>query len=236
LSVSETVAQDTSVSQTVPEDTSVSETAPQDTSVSETVPQDTSRKTLIINGATVNAAVIQVEGRSYVDIEGLTEALRGSVTFDPSRIELTIPAPTVARAAQDSAEMSKQFQQMAVVTLAEMREWKGAVAYTVATGMPVAGTWSQEFRNRIEADLMKTELAVSTDADHQAFQLLNQELALLSEWAEKVLGEREALNGARSVDPNALQEDQELAKISQCGEFLSWMIVSGTFSDDSSCH
>ena len=205
-------------------------------SVSETVAQDTSPKTLIINGATVNATVIQVEGRSYVDIEGLAQALRGSVTFDPSRIELTIPAPAVARAPQDSGEMSNQFQQMAVVILAEMREWKGAVAYIVATGMPVAGTWSQDDKDRIEADIMKTALAISTEADHQALQLLKQEFALLSEWADKVLGEREALQGARSVDPNALREDQALAKISECGKFLSWMIVSGSFSDDPSCH
>jgi hypothetical protein len=205
-------------------------------SVSETVAQDTSPKTLIVNGATVNATVMQVEGRSYVDIEGLAQALRGSVTFDPSRIELTFPAPAVARAPQNSAEMSNQFQQMAVVILAEMREWKGAVAYIVATGMPVAGTWSQDDKDRIEADIMKTALAISTEADHQALQLLKQEFALLSEWADKVLGEREALQGARSVDPNALREDQALAKISECGKFLSWMIVSGSFSDDPSCH
>ena len=205
-------------------------------SVSETVAQDTSPKTLIINGATVDATVIRVEGRSYVDIEGLAQALRGSVTFDPSRIELTIPAPAVGRAPQGSAEMSNQFQQMAVVTLAEMREWRRAVAYIVTTGMPVAGTWSQGDKDRIEADIMKTALAVSAEADHQALQLLKQEFALLSEWADRVLGEREALQGARSVDPNALREDQTLARISECGKFLSWMIVSGTFSDDPSCH
>jgi hypothetical protein len=205
-------------------------------SVSETVAQDTSPKTLIINGTTVNATVIQVEGRSYVDIEGLAQALSGSVTFDPSRIELTIPAPAAARAPQDSAEMSNQFQQISVVTLAEMREWRRAVAYIVTTGMPVAGTWSQDYKDRIEADIMKTALAVSTEADHQALQLLKQEFALLSEWADRVLGEREALQGARSVDPNALREDQTLARISECGKFLSWMIVSGTFSDDPSCH
>jgi hypothetical protein len=205
-------------------------------SVSDTAAQDRSPKTLIINRATVDATVIQVGGRSYVDIEGLAQALRGSVTFDPSRVELTIPAAPAARAPQDSPEMSNQFQQMAVVTLAEMREWRGAVAYMVATGMPVAGTWSQDDKDRIEEDIMKSALAVSTKADHQALHLLKQEFALHSEWADKVLGEREALQGARSVDPNALRKDQALAKISECGKFLSWMIVSGTFSDDPSCH
>ena len=45
-------------------------------SVSDTAAQDTSPKTLIINRATVDATVIQVGGRSYVDIEGLAQGLR----------------------------------------------------------------------------------------------------------------------------------------------------------------
>jgi len=55
--------------------------------------QDAPDKTLIVNGAAVNAAVVRVQGRSYVDIEGLAQAIGGSVTFEPNQITLTIPAP-----------------------------------------------------------------------------------------------------------------------------------------------
>jgi hypothetical protein len=208
-------------------------------SVPEMIAQDAPTKTLVVNGKTVDAAVVQVEGRSYVDIEGLVQSLGGSVTFEQNQIDLTIPGPPPPAAPQSEApdeSMSKEFQQIAVFTLAEMREWRGAIGSVVTTGMPVAGTWSQDYHDHVEADLMHATLAASTDQDRQALQLLQNEYALLSNWADQILGERKALNAARNIDPNSLQNDQALAKISKCSQFLSSMVVSGTFSDDSSCH
>ena len=204
--------------------------------VSQTVAQDTPTKTLIVNGNTVDAGVVQVEGRSYVDIEGLAKGIGGSVTFEGNQVSLTIPTPSPSPAPQTKEGMSKEFQKIAVFTLAEMREWKGAIGSVVSSGLPVAGTWSQDYHDRIEADLMQAALAASTDPDRQALQLLQHEFELLTDWANMVLGERQALNAARTIDPNSLQNDQALAKISKCGQFLSSMIVSGVFSDDSSCH
>jgi len=232
-------------------------------SVSETVAQDTPTRTLIVNGQTLDAGVVLVQGRSYVDIEGLAEGMGGSVTFEANQISLTIPGPPPSEAAQTPPVseapqtppvseapqtpppstapqtpegMSKDFQKIAVFTLAEMREWKGAISTVVTSGIPVVGTWSQDYHDRGEADLMQAALAASTEPDRQALQLLQQQLTRLSEWADTVLGEREALNADRTIDPNSLQKDQSLAKISKCGQFLSSMIVSGTFSDDSSCY
>jgi len=232
-------------------------------SVSETVAQDTPSRTLIVNGQTLDAGVILVEGRSYVDIEGLAEGMGGSVTFEANQISLTIPGPPPSAALQNPPPspapqtpppsaapqtppsstvpqtpegMSKDFQKIAVFTLAEMREWKGAIGSVVTSGIPVVGTWSQDYHDRGEADLMQAALAASTEPDRQALQLLQQQFTRLTEWADTVLGEREALNADRTIDPNSLQKDQSLAKISQCGQFLSSMIVSGTFSNDSSCY
>jgi len=223
-------------------------------SVSETVAQDTPTRTLIVNGQTLDAGVVLVEGRSYVDIEGLAEGMGGSVTFEANQISLTIPGPPPSAALQTPPPsaapqtpppstapqtpegLSKDFQKIAVFTLAEMREWKGAIGTVVTSGIPVVGTWSQDYHDRGEADLMQAALAVSTEPDRQALQLLQQQFTRLSEWADTVLGEREALNADRTINPNSLQNDQSLAKISQCGQFLSSMIVSGTFSNDSSCY
>jgi hypothetical protein len=208
--------------------------------VSETVAQDTPTRTLIVNGKTVDAGVLLVEGRSYVDIEGLAKGMGGSVTFEAEQISLTIPgqlpSATPQTTPQSQEGMSKDLQKIAVFTLAEMREWRGAIGTVVTSAMPVVGTWSQDYHDRVEADLMQATLAASTDSDRQALPLLQQEFALLTEWADTVLEERKALNAARTIDPNSLQNDQSLARISKCGQFLSSMIVSGTFSDDSSCH
>ena len=205
-------------------------------SVSETVAQDTPTRTLSVNGKTVDAGVVLVEGRSHVDIESLAQAIGGSVTLGPNRIELTIPGPPASPGRQTDEGMLKDFQRIAVFTLAEMRERRGAIGTLVTTGMPVAGTWSQDYHDRVEANLMQATLAASTESDHQALELLQHEYALLSKWADTVLGEREALNAERTIDPNSLDNDQSLAKISKCDQFLSSMIVGGDLYDDPICH
>jgi len=212
-------------------------------SVCETVAQDKPLKTLVVNGKTVDVAVVEVEGRSYVDIEALAQIIGGSVNFEPNQITLTLPEPAPAATPADASaatppatdEMSKQFQQLAVFTLAEMREWRGAISAVVTTGVPVVGTWPEDYRDRVDNDLLQATLGASTVQDNQAVQLLQQEYALLSDWANQVLGERKALDASRSIDPNSLQNDKALAKISKCGQFLSSMIVGGNFYDDSSC-
>ena len=212
-------------------------------SVGETVAQDKPLRTLVVNGRTVDTAVVEVEGRSYVDIEGLAQIIGGSVTFEPNQITLTLPEPAPAATPTDASaaapqaadDMSKQFQQLAVFTLAEMREWRGAISAVVTSGVPVVGTWPDDYHDRVGNDLLQATLAASTVQDNQAVQLLQQEYALLTDWANQVLSERKALDAARSIDPNALQSDQALAKISKCGQFLSSMIVGGNFYDDSSC-
>jgi hypothetical protein len=180
---------------------------------------------------------VQFEGRSYVDIETLAQGTNGSVTFEPNQIVLTIPGSTPPSAAPEPAEgLSKEFQRIAVSTLAEMREWRGAIGTVITSGMPVVGKWPQDYRDRVEEDLMQATLAASSNPDRQALQLLRNESAQLSEWADNVVTERRALNAARTIDPNSLQNDQLLAKISKCGQFLSSMIVSSIFSDNLSCH
>lgn len=220
---------------------SVCETVAQDKPA--TAPPDKPLRTLVVNGMTVDTAVIEVEGRSYVDIEGLAKIVGGSVNFEPDQITLTLPEPAPAAAPTDASaatppaadDMSKQFQQLAVFTLAEMREWRGAMSAVVTSALPVVGTWPDDYHDRVGNDLLQATLTASTVQDNQAVQLLQQEFALLSDWSGQIVAERKNMDAARSIDPNALQNDQALAKISKCGQFLSSMIVGGSFYDDSSC-
>jgi hypothetical protein len=206
---------------------------------SQTVAQDNGSPTLIVNGKRVDAAVIHMEGRSYVDIEGLAQGVGGSATFEANRITVTIPAPGVPPAPTtppiSPQGMSKEFQQIAVLSLAEMREWRGAISTIISSGMPVVGTWPQDYHDRVEADLMQSSVTASTEQDHQALRPLQREFALISDWADEVVSERNALNAERTIDPYSLRNDPSLAKISKCGQFLNSMIVSGSFSDESSC-
>jgi hypothetical protein len=197
-------------------------------------------KVLIVNGKTVEGKVRQIDGRSYVDIEALAQATNGAVTVEPNRIVLTIPvsgaALGVAAPAQATQGLSKDFASASIAEVAEMREWRGVIGTMVTYGLAVSGTWAQDYRERVDEGLMQSTLSASTDADRNALQLLKNESDNLAGWASEVMAARQALNGAKTVDPNALQNDPALAKITSCSRFLNGMLVSGAFSDDGSCH
>jgi hypothetical protein len=257
--------------------------------------QSTSDKVLVVNGKTVESGVVQIGGRSYVDVETLAQLTNGTFVVDPHRVVLTIPvanapaptaavatapattvtAPTTAahaaKTAADTATaevtapngaapvsasaaaaaneaaseepapappkgISKQFASIAIAALADMREWRGAISAMISHGLAVSDAWAAGYRDQAQADLAQAAVASTTDDDRNALQLLRSEESNLENWWNTVLGQRQDLNGASTIDPDALKNDPMLAKIRSCSQFLNSMIVSGTFSDNSACH
>ena len=203
--------------------------------------QSTSNKTLVVNGKTASAGVRQINGRLYIDLETLAQATNAVFTIEPRRVVLTIPpadAGGVATddSAQNSQRLSRDFASAAISALANMREWRVAVRAMILYGLAVSDTWVQAYHNQTLDAIRQASVAASTDADKDAFQLLQNEADAMTAWANQVDSARQALNGARTVDPNTLQNDPTLAKIQKCSQFLNSMVLSGTFNDDSSCH
>jgi hypothetical protein len=203
-------------------------------------------KTFVLNGRTVDAAVVQVNGRSYVDIESLAQILNGAVTMEPNRIVMTMPVagssapPDAASAAPPQTPpaqgLSRDFVRVSMAELAEMREWRGVLATMLTYGLAVSGAWSQDYRDRVEEGLTQATAAASTQSDQNALQLLRSEFDTLTAWAGEVFAARQELNAEKTIDPNTLRNDPALAKITNCGQFLNAMLVSAVFADDSSCH
>ena len=210
--------------------------------------QNAPDRPLIVNGKSVGMAV-QMGNHAYVDVETLAQATNGTVTIEPNRIVLTIPAPGSSAAPGPGPGaglaplppapppgLTRNFASQAIAELAEMREWRGAVGTILSYGVPVVGTWPQDYHDRVGSDLERVALAASTAADEEAMQLLRNEFSNLERWANDVVSARQSLNATNSVRPDAMQTDPLLAKISDCSRFLSSMLVSGTFADDQSCH
>jgi hypothetical protein len=196
-------------------------------------------KVLVVNGKTIESPVIQIDGHSYVNIETLAQITNGVIGVQPDRIVLTIrPAASSAPPPPPPPPegLSKEFAREAIAVLAEMREWRGAIGTTRSYNVPFTGTWPQDYHDHMEASLQHVAIAASTDSDHDALQLLENDFENLSSWAGDVIAERQALNATKTVDPNMMQNDQTLAKISTCSSFLSSMLVSGVFADSPSCH
>ncbi|HWZ97247.1 MAG TPA: hypothetical protein VN025_05745 [Candidatus Dormibacteraeota bacterium] len=198
--------------------------------------QRTPDRKLVVNGKTTSAVVLQLDGHSYLDLETLAQITNGSVTFESNQIVLTIPGSNSdVTPAQFKEGLSKEFASAAIAALAEMKEWKGVLVTMATFGLAVDEKWAQTYHDRVETSLSQASAAASTDADHNALQLLSTQFANLAKWESTLIAERHALNGARTLVPNALQNDPVLAKFSSCGKFLSIMLGSGTFADNSSC-
>jgi hypothetical protein len=242
--------------------------------------QGVPNKTLVVNGKTVEAAVRQIDGHSYVDVETIAQLTDGTFIVDPHQVVLNIPvaksstaaaatpatkstataatvvesappavsasapvaavAPaTVAPATVAPAEppgISRGFAVQAIAALADMREWRGATSAMITHGLALGDAWAESYHQRVQEGLHQAQLAALTDSDRSALQLLQSEADNLTAWWNGVLTARQDLNGATTIDPNALQNDTALAKIRSCSQFLNSMLVSGTFTDNASCH
>src|SRR5690348_16143582 len=205
---------------------------------------NTPNKTLVVNGKAVPAAVRQINGRSYIDVEALAQATNGVVTVEPSRVVLTMPGAGSAGGSSaspgvptsNSQELSRTFAVGAIGEVSEMREWRGAIGAMVTYGLAISANWAQDYRNRVQTGLTQLASAVSTDGDRNSLQLLTSEFDNLTEWSNEIFTARQNLNGAKTVDPNALSNDPQLTKITNCSHSLEGMLISGTFGDDGTCH
>lgn len=206
--------------------------------------QNTPDRALIVNGKSAGM-VVQMGGHAYVDVETVAQFTNGSVTLERNRVVLTFPAlgtspaPSTGLAPVPAAPppgLSRNFSSLAIAELAEMREWRGAVGTILTYGVPVVGSWPQDYHDHVEANLAQVGVAASTAADQDAMQLLQNEFSNLARWANDVVVTRKSMNATNTVRPDAMQSDQTLAKISDCSRFLNSMLVSGSFSDNQSCH
>jgi hypothetical protein len=210
--------------------------------------QTAANKTLVVNGTSAGAAVREIDGHTYIEIEALARVTNGVVTIEPTRVLLSIPsaaslvnagaAVTTAApaAARPAAGLSVEFKRAAISELSEMREWRGAIGAMITYGLAAGSATAQDYHAICESGLSQATVVATTNDDLNAVQLLKGEFDTLTAWAAQVVADRKALNGARTIDPNSMANDPVLTKITACGRFLNSMIVSGAYADDASCH
>jgi hypothetical protein len=131
--------------------------------------------------------VTQVGGHSNIDIDTVAQMMNGTVTIEPNRILLNIPIhePSLnsngaPEQSPQASQLSKDFARAAIAELAEMREWRGAVGTILTYGVPLIGTWPQDYHDRVETDLAQVAVAASTAGDQDALQLLKNEFGNVS--------------------------------------------------------
>jgi hypothetical protein len=209
-------------------------------------------RTLIVNGQSANVPVIQVNGRSYVDLEALASAVNGSLSYSGNMIALSLPGPTAgspantnttsanstsapapAAAPASNPGFSQAFLTAGIEAMATVREWHTALATAIQNGIPVAANWLAPYRNEATTNLRLASVAIQTNSDRKAFQLLTNEFQNMAKLADRYIAKRANLS---YISPNALQNDDLNQRIVACGHSLGSMAASGQFVDDGSCN
>ncbi len=201
------------------------------------------REALSVQGYQGQASVIRYQGRVFVDAEALAQITNGSLSFEKSRIILTLPGPDGSSSSGEdhTSGFSRPFMKAAIEAMASIREWGGTLQAIVLNGYPVgnttAGNTIMAFQGRAADSVALASAAASTDSDYRGLELLKNEFNNVQTWADRYAKARSSLNAADlSMSENQFNNDSEAQKVIHCGQFLAQMFASGNFQDDAACH
>ncbi len=196
-------------------------------------------RTLIVNGQPGQVTVVQLNGRSYVDLEALARVANGSLGFNGNQITLTLPGaastpPAAASSPNPPADpgLSKGFLKAGIEAMSLVREWHSALANAIQNGFPIAQNWLAGYRIQAAAGLRLANVAASTDSDRNAFQLLTNAFNFMDQLSNQYVATRQSLD---YISPDALKSDPLNQKLVTCGHSLASMVATGQFVDDGSC-
>jgi len=200
------------------------------------------KQTLVVSGQPGEVALVQIEGRSYVDVEALARQANGSLSFRGNQTVLTLPTcPTSAAAAASAPTpdapppapgFSKNFLRAGIEEMSVIREWRSAVVNAIQRGLPVTDDWVAGLRGNAMQNLRLASVAANTDDDRSAFQLLTNEFNFMKQLSDQLVAAGKSMS---YISPDDLSNNPLNQKIVTCGRSLGAMAANGQFSDDGSC-
>jgi len=201
-------------------------------------------RTLVVNGHSGKAALLEMGDKTYIEVRQLAQIAHGSISYEGDQVILTLPgsaasAPNSAGKSEEpkSSALTRNFVKAGIEEISLMREWATTLANAIQNGYPVNESWVASYRARAQNGLGMASAAVSSEADRNGFQLLQNEFDAVQEWSNKLLEARTSMNAAKyALSPTALQNDPLSQKIITCGRFLGQMLAGGVYQDDPSCH
>jgi hypothetical protein len=190
-------------------------------------------QTLVVNGQAGKTTVVQVNGRSFVDVEALAQIANGTVAFKDNQITLTVPASTSGAAGQQSPPgFSREFLSAAIESIAAVREWRTGIATAIQNSISVTDSWVSAFQRQANDSLRQASVAAVTATDRAALQLLTNEYNNMRTWSDQLIAARKTL---QYMSPEDMNSDPLFQQVLTCSHSLASMVASGQFQDDPSC-
>jgi hypothetical protein len=192
--------------------------------------------TLAIAGQADQAALVRINGKSYVDIESLARITHGSIRFQGSQTVLTLPAsagtPAAAALPSRPPDLSAGFLSAEIEAMTQIREWRAALANAIQNNYPVAGNWVDPLHRSADAKLQLAVAAATTGPDQKAVELLKNEFTNMQQMSDQFLAMHAK---AANIAPDSLDKDPLNQKILDCAHALASMAATKQFQDEGSC-
>jgi hypothetical protein len=197
-------------------------------------------RSLIVTGHAGELAVLEMSGRSYVEIQALAQPANASLRFNGNQMVLTLPesyAHTGATASSGSQaasrELSKDFIRAGIEEMSIIREWRSTLTNAVQRGYPITEESIVSFRDQARKSLRLAALAATTESDRSALQLLTNVFNSMNKLSDRFL---EANRTRTYIAPDSLNNDPLDQRILTCAHSLAAMAANGQFVDDGLCH
>jgi hypothetical protein len=198
------------------------------------------KRTLAVAGHPGYLPVVEIGGRSYIEIEALARVTNGSLSFKGPQMVLTLPSAgseaqvAVAAVSQPVATgFTKEFLKAGIEQMSVIREWQSTLANAVQKGFPITEDWTTGFRSRAQQNLRLVSVAASSESDRSALQLLTNEFNNMKALSDRFL---EANRSRTYIPTDALNNDPLDQRILNCGHALATMAANNQYVDDASCH
>ena len=201
---------------------------------------------LTISGFSEEAPLVQINGKSYVEVEALARLTQGTLSFNVNRTILTLPSATEgvkalppateavkASPPQPKLGFSRAFIQAGIEELSLIREWQIAVVNAVQSNTPLSEDWVSERRSLTEKNLALASAAASTDDDRSGYPLLSAEFSNMQKLSDRYLTMRSQL---KFISPDLFDSDLLEKQILTCARGFASMTASREFQDEPTCH
>jgi hypothetical protein len=189
---------------------------------------------LTIAGRSGSAKVVQVDGRNYVEVEGIARLTNSSVSFNANQIVLSMQGSAVdaSASAAPAVGFSKDFVTAGIEAMALVREWHAALRNAIQRGYPLSDEWLAAYRNQAQKAVRLASVTANTSADKSVLPFLNNEFTNMQKLSDKYL---QITKSRTYIPPDSLDSDPLDRKIVTCAHSLASMATTNQFVDDGSC-
>ena len=194
---------------------------------------------LTVSGHPGQAPVVQVDGKSYVEVESLARLTNSTIGFQGNQITLTLAAPSPAPVATPPARppvrtgFSRDFLRAGIEEMTVIREWRIAIVNAVQNNYPISEDWVSGYRRTADSKLQLASAAASTDSDRSGAALLGNEFTNMQKLSDKYLNLHKNMT---YISTNSFDNDQLDQQVLECSRGLASLAANSQFEDVPTCH